>query len=300
MKTGLALFLATLAAEAAALSGCQHHAPPAGPPAIAHYVVGPPWQGRDGAWFYPREQSGFDSTGLAVVDHHRRGDIVADGERYDPDAMTASVQTLPLPSVLRVHDLETGRIVYVRAIGRGPDDPGRLIALSPAAARALGVRDGAPAQVAVTLDARLSQQGQNTLAGAPKLAIDAAPVGAVTEQSLGPPGAASAAVPSVVDAATGPVEGGGIGASAPAAIPAGVQQGAAMPGALWLDGGRFENRSAAQTVADAIGGEARRDGAGRQAVFTVRAGPFRSVSEADAALDRARHSGVTGAHIIVE
>ena len=96
MKTGLALFLATLAAEAAALSGCQHHAPPARPAPVAHYVVGPAWQGRDGAWFYPREQNNFDTTGLAVIDGHRRGETAADGELFDPDAMTASVQTLSL------------------------------------------------------------------------------------------------------------------------------------------------------------------------------------------------------------
>lgn len=291
MRTRLALL-----AGLAALAGCQRRQ--ATPPVqhTARYVVGPAWQGEHGAWFYPREQSSFEATGLAVVDSTQAGSVAADGELVDPAALTASVQTLPLPSVLRVRDLETGRMLFVRAINRGPGNPGRLLALSPAAAALLGIRKGQPAQVSVSLDSALSQQDVSALAGAPRLAISQAPVGAVTEQALGPPGSAAPAGPAAVQAAPSLDE----TPSQMASIPTGVQQGQPEPGALWLDGGRFDGRAAADTVAEALGGATRREGSGRQSVFRALAGPFRTVAEADAALDRARHAGVTGAHIIVE
>ena len=296
MRHAIAWRLAAIVCGVAGLAACQRRAPVSALAPAAHYVVGPAWQGAGGAWFYPQEQSAFEATGLAVVDRTPAGTRTADGEIYDPAAIVAAVQTLQLPSVIEVHDLENGRILVVRAIGRGPAEPGRLIALSPAAARLLGMRPGEPARVAIALQSRLSQSAAAALPGAPRVAIAAAPVGAVSEESLGPPGTAS--TPSAAPAAARQAELGQ--ATAIQTGPTGIVQGTIMPGALFVDGGRFTVGSSAAEVAARLGAGVTRDGIGRETVYRVLAGPFRSVPEADAALDQARHAGVTGAHIIVE
>ncbi len=129
---------------AALLAGCTHRTPPE--PRI-HYTVGAAYQAR-GIWHYPEESVRYDKTGLGVVEAGSPR-LTADGERYDPDAMAGAHRTLPLPSVARVTDLDTGRQVLVRLNDRGPDDPGRLIALTPRAASLLGIPSGGEARVRV-------------------------------------------------------------------------------------------------------------------------------------------------------
>jgi rare lipoprotein A len=67
------------------------------------------------------------------------GRPAATGERYDMDKMTAAHPTMPLPSYARVRNLENGREVVVRVNDRGPFYGGRIIDLSRAAARKLGI-----------------------------------------------------------------------------------------------------------------------------------------------------------------
>jgi rare lipoprotein A len=67
------------------------------------------------------------------------GKLTSSGEPYDMYAMTAAHKTLPLPSYLRVRNLQNGRSVIVRVNDRGPFLHNRLIDLSYAAATKLGV-----------------------------------------------------------------------------------------------------------------------------------------------------------------
>ena len=55
------------------------------------------------------------------------------------NAMTAAHRTLPFGTLVRVHDLENGKSVVVRINDRGPFVEGRIIDLSYAAARAMGM-----------------------------------------------------------------------------------------------------------------------------------------------------------------
>jgi len=54
-------------------------------------------------------------------------------------AMTAAHRTLPFGTLVRVHDLENGKSVVVRINDRGPFVEGRIIDLSYAAAKAMGM-----------------------------------------------------------------------------------------------------------------------------------------------------------------
>jgi rare lipoprotein A len=68
-----------------------------------------------------------------------QGRRTASGERYDMHAFTCAHPSAPFGTRLRVTDLETGRAVVVTVNDRGPFAPGRVVDLSLAAARKLGM-----------------------------------------------------------------------------------------------------------------------------------------------------------------
>ena len=76
------------------------------------------------------------------------GGRTANGERADANGMTAAHKTLPFGTLVRVIHQRSGRSVIVRINDRGPFVAGRVIDVTPAAARALGFSGLAP----VTLD----------------------------------------------------------------------------------------------------------------------------------------------------
>jgi rare lipoprotein A len=77
------------------------------------------------------------------------GRNTANGERYDMWAMTAAHKTLPIPSYVRVTNLNNGLSVVVRVNDRGPFHGGRIIDLSYAAASKLGFANQGTAPVEV-------------------------------------------------------------------------------------------------------------------------------------------------------
>ncbi|MBU3699362.1 MAG: septal ring lytic transglycosylase RlpA family protein [Candidatus Kapabacteria bacterium] len=68
--------------------------------------------------------------------HGRR---TASGKRYDMDEFTAAHKTLPFGTLLRVRNIETGKVVIVEVTDRGPFIRRRVVDLSRASARFLGV-----------------------------------------------------------------------------------------------------------------------------------------------------------------
>jgi hypothetical protein len=65
------------------------------------------------------------------------GRATANGERFDTNQFTAAHKTLPFNSMVVVTRLDTRDKIVVRINDRGPFKPGRIIDLSPAAAKAL-------------------------------------------------------------------------------------------------------------------------------------------------------------------
>jgi rare lipoprotein A len=80
------------------------------------------------------------------------GRRTANGERFDPGALTAAHRTLPFGSRVRVTNLENGRSVVVRINDRGPFAEGRVVDLSEAAARALGMTASGVARVLLEVE----------------------------------------------------------------------------------------------------------------------------------------------------
>jgi rare lipoprotein A len=119
---------AVVVITAGLLSACASFSPSMPPPPRGPYVeVGTAsWYGR---W------------------HHGRH--TASGERFNMNAMTAAHRTLPLGTVVRVTNLENHRSVQVRINDRGPYARGRILDLSAAAARNLGIKEQGVAEVRI-------------------------------------------------------------------------------------------------------------------------------------------------------
>jgi rare lipoprotein A len=93
----------------------------------------------------------FAQSGIASV-YGYNGSKTASGERMSNGALTAAHRTLPFGTMVRVTNNRSGRSVVVRINDRGPFVAGRIIDLTPAAAREL-VFDGL-AQVTVDVVGR--------------------------------------------------------------------------------------------------------------------------------------------------
>lgn len=70
---------------------------------------------------------------------HFQGRKTADGERFDMNRMTCAHPTLPMGTWLRVTNLKNRHSTFVRVNDRGPVTDGRIVDLSAAAARVLGL-----------------------------------------------------------------------------------------------------------------------------------------------------------------
>ena len=77
------------------------------------------------------------------------GRKTASGERYDMRELTCAHPSAPFGARLRVTDLETGKSVVVTVTDRGPFRRGRIVDLSLAAARRLGMLERGVARVRV-------------------------------------------------------------------------------------------------------------------------------------------------------
>lgn len=77
------------------------------------------------------------------------GHMTANGEKFDPDKLSAAHKYLPLPVHVRVTNLETKRSIVVRVNDRGPFAHNRVIDLSAGAAKKLGFYEKGTARVSI-------------------------------------------------------------------------------------------------------------------------------------------------------
>ncbi len=77
------------------------------------------------------------------------GKKTASGERFDPRKLVAAHRTLPFNTMVKVTNLDNGASVVVRICDRGPQEKDRIIDLSQAAARAIGLDKTGTANVLV-------------------------------------------------------------------------------------------------------------------------------------------------------
>ncbi|WP_374763866.1 septal ring lytic transglycosylase RlpA family protein [Yunchengibacter salinarum] len=92
-----------------------------------------------GRWYTPKEDPGYDRVGYASWYGRKfHGKRTANGEIYDMNQLTAAHKTLPLPSFVKVTNLENGRSLILRVNDRGPFVGDRIIDISRRGAQLLG------------------------------------------------------------------------------------------------------------------------------------------------------------------
>ena len=134
----------------AAVAACSTSSPGPTRSVKPHYKVGSPYV-IDGRRYVPKEDPAYREVGLASwYGDAFHGKPTANGEQFDKNRISAAHKTLPLPSMVRVDNLDNGRSIIVRVNDRGPFVDDRIIDLSEAAAEALEFRDRGLARVRVS------------------------------------------------------------------------------------------------------------------------------------------------------
>ena len=93
----------------------------------------------------------FQSGTAAWYGKQFQGKKTASGELFDMNAFTAAHKTLPFGTVVRVTNLSNGSDVFVKINDRGPFTPKRIIDLSHAAAKKIGMVSSGVAEVSIEI-----------------------------------------------------------------------------------------------------------------------------------------------------
>ncbi len=305
-------------AVALGLAGCAGGnkpvtAPP--PPAVATsetpeggvYKVGNPYE-IAGTWYYPSEDYAYIEEGVASwygQDFH--GKRTANGERYDMNAVTAAHPTLPLPSIVKVTNLDNGRVLSVRINDRGPFHSKRIIDLSRRSAQLLGFYEAGTARVRVEIDAAQSLDLKNIALkrNPPEMPMIAAvPRGSIKADTLPPPVVISGNVAPVAAQAVKPPPQPKVVAPAIAPKPAVAVPASGPATNLFIQAGAFGEIANAHRLEQQL-----KDlgvgsvlvlpvTSGDKQIFRVRLGPLVDQTMADALLTRVKSYGYNDAQVV--
>lgn len=269
------------------LVSCASTKPPSG---VDNYKVGRPYEIR-GVWYRPKVQPNYNKVGVASwYGPGFHGKKTANGETYNQNALTAAHTTLPMPSNVRVTNLDNGRSIVVRINDRGPFAHKRIIDLSARAADLLGFKNKGTARVRVQV---LGPADDEAFVMAPaktskieRTAAMAAPTEKVAEATLEVPAGARVA----------PVE-------RPDITPA--QRIAFSVGEVYLQVGAFTDSSNAVALYNEILGLGKVSIASRgpesgPRLYHVRLGPVSDEKEAERLMASLRARGHETAQIVVE
>jgi rare lipoprotein A len=125
------------------------------------YKLGKPYA-INGRTYVPQENPQYRAEGVASWygrDFHGR--LTANGEVYDMHSISAAHTTLPMPSYVRVTNLDNGRSIIVRVNNRGPYHRNRVIDLSIGTAKALDFYSRGIARVRVEYVGRAPLEGSD-------------------------------------------------------------------------------------------------------------------------------------------
>ena len=273
--------------------------------AAPRYKVGTPYKVA-GVWYYPERDLTYDDTGIGSwYGNEFAGKLTANGEIFDPELVTAAHKTLPMPSVVRVTNLDNGKSLVVRINDRGPFVAGRIINLSREAARRIGYKDNGLARVRVQLLAeqslRLEKLAKNgefpSVDGAPSIAMPEVEavvkpkVNITAKSNTGRSAYSSTTGQSALDLLSQSRVGEVI------TMPPIITQ-------IWVQVGAFHSESSAAAVLaqlETVGnGEISSLLKAGRTLHRVRLGPVQTVSEADKLLNGVLNIGYSGARIVVD
>jgi rare lipoprotein A len=301
-----------LLASALALAACSQaelvsHAAkkmqlPPPEPRAGEYKIGRPYE-IDGVWYYPRADYGYRETGIASwYGPNFQGNRTANGETFDQYKMTAAHRTLPLPSMVRVTNLENGRSVVLRVNDRGPFKNSRIIDVSMRAADLLGFRKTGTAKVSVdileTESRQLAALAQTREAAAdaptpvPIVPVVAAPLDGTVNGTY----RTGQAAPEAVQPVRAPLE---------EPRPDGrITRQSVRPTSIYIQAGAFLRRDNAVRLGARLGTfgptAITETFQGDQRLYRVRLGPMDSVGAADQLLATLLQNGHIDARVVVD
>lgn len=303
------------------LAGCAGSPSAPGGGRGGYYKVGKPYQIK-GIWYYPAEDYAYDETGIASwygPGFHAK--MTANGETYDQMDLTAAHKTLPMPSLVRVTNLDNGRSIVVRVNDRGPYVNNRVIDMSQRGAQLLGFDRVGTAKVRVQI---LADESRALADAARRGQTPPVMTAQVDKVDTPPPVQAAAPRPSIqVSEAPPPVASpSGIAVaelppSSTARVPGKTEEDgrfmpapvvSSVPGKgphrIYIQAGAFSVAENAQKLSGRLGsiGTASVTQAtvnGRQ-FYRVRVGPLDDVDRADTVLNQVIQSGLTDAKIVVD
>ena len=273
--------------------------------AAPRYKVGNPYKVA-GIWYYPERNLTYDETGIGSwYGDEFAGKLTANGEIFDPELVTAAHKTLPMPSVVRVTNLDNGKSLVVRINDRGPFVAGRIIDLSREAARRIGYKDNGLARVRVQVLAEQSLRLEKLAKSGKFPSIGGVPTTAMPEVEA----AAKPTVNLTATSNTGRSAYSSNNGQSALDLLSQSRVGEVMTVApvttqIWVQVGAFHSESSAASVlaqVETVGnGEVSSMSKAGQTLHRVRLGPVQSVSEADKLLDGVVKIGFSGARIIVD
>ncbi|WP_339849392.1 septal ring lytic transglycosylase RlpA family protein [uncultured Nisaea sp.] len=284
---------------------------------VGRYKVGSPYA-INGVWYYPQADYGYVETGIASwygPNFHNKD--TANGEVFDQNAVTAAHRTLPMPSVVRVTNLENGRALVVRVNDRGPFAHGRIIDLSRRSAQLLGFERQGTAKVRVEVlpeeSRRLAEAYQSgkpvqlaSLNPEPVPTPEAAPSVAVSKGNVSKiPGAVVLTPPPpAVSTAPSPADQGSAIDLARQSRSQTVILTEPEPTEIYVQAGAFTNANNADKLTQILAdvGPVRIDPrqVNGQYFYRVRLGPLATAEDADRILESVISRGYPGARVIVE
>ncbi len=147
------------------------------------YKIGNPYL-IDGVSYYPHEDYSYSEVGMASwYGPNFHGGKTANGEIFDENKFTAAHRTLPMPSFVKVTNLENGVSLNIKVNDRGPYARDRILDLSSAAAEVLGIKKKGSARVKVEILPqqskhlkKLALESQNTDIYSPDISYSSASV----------------------------------------------------------------------------------------------------------------------------
>lgn len=273
-----------------------------------HYKIGNPYQ-IQGVWYYPAEDYDYVETGIASWYGPKfHGKPTANGELFDMNKVSAAHRTLPLPSVVRVTNLDNGRSLVVRVNDRGPFAHGRILDMSKRGAQLLGFEKQGTARVKVeimqdqSLAMKNSMVNQVAAADSP-IKSDGMPKPQVSTASLSEP-VAGEQVQVAPPVAQRTFQERPMANVQPSPVQDSVQYAAVAPTQMFVQAGafsRYDNANRVKASLSQAGNvEISQVLVGGQDFYRVRVGPINAVGEADRVLERVIQAGYPGAKIVIE
>lgn len=276
------------------------------------YKVGNPYK-IAGRWYHPAVDPDYDKVGIASWYGPKfHGRPTANGERFNMNALTAAHTTLPMPSWVRVTNLENGRSIILRVNDRGPFVGNRIIDVSRRGAQLLGFEKqgtvrvrvqvvpgpDAPTPVQMAAAARQQTSPPRPAAPARETRIIPKPAEPAPEMAAVPPPAVEA---SAIAAPAAPVT---VASRDHDPGPRWLSPEAAPGERVYIQAGAFSAYKSARRVAEGLEDLGRVElsplARGNDYIYRVRIGPLASVGEADGLLGHVHALGHDAARIVVD